>query len=245
MPAGSSKAAQAAQVKGIMKVRVSGVHPATTYYVRTITKDPANPDSVSNSPLKDVTTATGVALYRTAGGTTQGMANDLVAFPVYVRPTEQTDAEPRLGDLVIFEDTGASNPISAFVGDGAMSPEGILDMNNLFGGDGSSLTIAGGETISLRIYRAGNLSTLTHYRRTPQNSATVSVVGLTKGFFADINLDGKVDDQDFAAFKTQYRTMPNDGTYNPDFNFVDDPDGKVDVREFGKFSKEYGRTNVQ
>ncbi len=244
MPAGSSRAAQAAQTKGIMKVRVSGVLPATTYHVRTITKDTANPDSINYSVLQDVTTAAAVALYHTAGGAAQGLANDLVAFPLYVRPMEQT-AEPRLGDLIIFEETGASYPISAFAGEGALSPEGILDMNNLFGGDGSSLAIAGGETISLRIYRAGNLSTLTHYRRTPLNSAMVSVVGLIKGFFADINLDGKVDDQDFAVFKTQYRTMPNDGTYNPDFNFVDDPDGKVDVREFGKFSKEYGRTNVQ
>lgn len=245
MPAGSTNSAQAAQAKGIMKVRVSGVLPATTYHVRTITKDPANPDSVSYSTLQDVTTAFGVALYHTANNTTQGIANDLVAFPVYVRPTEQADTAPRLGDLILFEETGASYPISAFVGDGALSPEGMLDMNNLFGGDGSSLVIEGGETISLRIYRAGNLSTLAHYRRTPQNSGVVSVVGLINGFFADINLDGKVDDQDFSAFKTQYRTMPNDGIYNPDFNFANDPDGKVNVRSFGKFSKEYGRTNAQ
>jgi hypothetical protein len=73
----------------------------------------------------------------------------------------------------------------------------------------------------------------------------VYVVEPVKGFFADINLDGKVDDEDFAAFKAQYRTSSNDPSYNPDFNFVDDPEGKVDARDFSKFSKEYGRTNVE
>jgi hypothetical protein len=243
MPAGSSRVAQAAQSKGIMKVSVSGVKPATTYYVRTVTKDPVNADNVSFSAPQNVTTASDVPLYRTVNGAAQGLANDLVAFPVYVRPLDQA-AEPRLGDLIILEEQGSPYPVSAFAGDGALSPEGVLDLNNLFGPDGSSLAVSGGEIINLRIYRAGSLSTLTHYRKAPQNSAAVSVVGLLKGFFADINLDGRVDDQDFSAFKAQYRTMPNDTTYNPDYNFVDDPDGKVDVREFGKFSKEYGRTDV-
>ena len=86
---------------------------------------------------------------------------------------------------------------------------------------------------------------LTHYRRTPHNSGVCSVVGLQKGFFADINLDRTVDDQDFLLFKAQYRTMPDDPGYNPDFNFIEDPEGKVDVRDFSRFSQEYGRQNVQ
>lgn len=242
MPAGNVQA-QAAKAKGIMKVRVSGVLPATTYHVRTLTKDPANPDSFSYSAVQDVTTASVVALYRTVNNVSQGFANDLVAFPAYVRPSD-TAAEPRLGDLIILEQQAAAYPVSAFVGEGAVSPEGVLDLNNLFGADGASLAFAGSEVITIRIYRSGGLTTLMHYRRAPQNSNLVSVVALVKGFFADINLDGKVDDQDFAAFRTQYRTAPDDTTYNPDYNFADDPDGKVDVREFGKFSKEYGRTDV-
>lgn len=244
MPAGSSTAAQAARTKGIMKAQVSGAQPATTYYARAVTKDPANPDSAGYSALQEVKTAATVALYRTVNSTAQGLSNDLVAFRVYVRPADQA-AEPRLGDLVILEAHESPYPISAFAGDGALSPEGILDLNNLFGADGSSLAVSGGEIITLRIYRAGGLSTLSHYRRAPQNSAVVSVTSPLKGYFADINLDGKVDDQDFAEFKSHYRTAANDTTYNPDFNFVEDPEGKVDVRSFGKFSKEYGRTNVQ
>lgn len=241
---GESAAVQAARTKGIMKARVSGALPSTTYYARAVTKDPANPDSVSYSTLQEVTTASTVLLYRTVNSAAQALANDLVAVPVYVRPADQAD-QPRLGDLIMLEGQGTPYPISAFVGDGAVSPEGILDLNNLFGIDGSSLAVAGGETITLRVYRAGGLSTLTHYRRTPQNSGACSVVGLQKGFFADINLDRTVDDQDFLLFKAQYRTMPDDASYNPDFNFIEDPESKVDVRDFSRFSQEYGRQNVQ
>lgn len=244
MPAGSAKVAQAAQQKGIMKVRVSGLLPAATYYVRTVTKDALNPDSVSYSSLQQVTTASSVLLYGNVNGSVQGFANDLVAFPVYVRLADVT-AEPGLGDLVIIEEQSGLYPISSFVGDGALSPEGILDLNNLFGSDGASLSVTGAEKMTLSIYRAGNLSTLTHYRKAAQNSNSVSVAGLLSGFFADINLDGKVDDQDFMLFKAHYRSMHDDTIYNPDYNFVDDPESKVDVREFSKFSKEYGRTDVQ
>jgi hypothetical protein len=73
----------------------------------------------------------------------------------------------------------------------------------------------------------------------------VYVVDPLKGFFADVNLDGRVDDLDFAEFRKHYRTSPDDTNYNPDFNFVEDAEGKVDVREFSKFSKEYGRTDVR
>jgi hypothetical protein len=243
LPAGSNKAAQAAQAKGIMKVRVSGVNPATTYYVRTVTKDHNQPDSIAYSSLQEVMTASDVTLYSTSSGTVAGLANDLVALPVYIRPVETT-TEPGLGDLVILENQAAPHPISAFVGDGVVAPEGILDLNNLFNADGTSLAVSGGEVITLRVYRAGNLSTLTHYRRIPQNSAMASIVSPVKGFFADVNLDNRVDDRDFLEFKVQYRTMPDDAIYNPDFNFVNDPEGKVDVRSFGKFSREYGRTDV-
>lgn len=245
MPAGSSKASQAAKTKGIMKVRVSGVQPETNYHVRTVTKDPMNPDSISYSPLQQVTTASSIVLYRTVDESVQSLSNDLVAFPVYVRPVDSAE-EPGIGDLIILEDESARYPISSFAGDGCLSPEGILDLNNLFNASsGLSLALNSNETVELRVYRAGNLSTLTHYRKIPQNSGFVSVVGVLSGFFADINLDGKVDDQDFSAFRMQYRTLPDDTAYNPDYNSVDDPEGKVDVREFSKFSKEYGRTNVQ
>jgi hypothetical protein len=167
-----------------------------------------------------------------------------LSFRTYIRPSD-TSADPGIGDLVILEEEGAAYPISAFVGDWINSPEGILDLNNLFGVDSSSLDIKGGEKAVLRIYRSEGSSTLTHYRRAPQNGNMVYVVEPVKGFFADINLDGKVDDNDFAEFKKQYKTLPEDTVYNPDFNFVEDTEGKIDAKEFSKFSREYGRANVQ
>jgi hypothetical protein len=244
MPAGSGKVAEAARASGIMKVQVSGVKPATTYYARTVTADPSNATSISYSALQEVTTASTVALYRIDNGSPSAIANDLAAFPAYIRPSDAAQ-EPGLGDLILVEEPGAPYPVSAFVGDGVLSPEGLLDLNNIYGTGGANLAVSGNEKMSVKVYRAGTLATLTHYRIAPQNSGQVSIAAFAKGFFADINLDGGVDDQDFALFKAQYKTVRDDGTYNPDYDFVDDPDGKVDVREFSTFATEYGRTNVQ
>ena len=120
----------------------------------------------------------------------------------------------------------------------------MIDLNNLFGPDMTSLWIKGGEQAQLRFYRGGSLSTLLHYRRLPLNSGTVSVLEPVKGFFADINQDGKVDDADFAAFRNQYRTVPDDATYNPDFKFVQTPSSKIDAQDFARFAREYGRVSV-
>lgn len=244
MPAGSQNVLQAAKNKGVIKVMVSGLNPATKYYVRTVTKEAANLANVSYSPLYEVITASKVMPYYYLNNTPQGFSNDLVSFKVYMRSSE-IDAGLRIGDLMILEDENSIYPISAFVGDWINSPEGLLDLNNIFGIDNMTRNIIGGEKIILRIYRGGVLSTLIHYRRIPQNGNMVYVVESLKGFFADINLDGRIDDLDFTEFKKQYRTIPDDASYNPDFNFVEDSEGRVDIREFSKFSREYGRTDVK
>jgi hypothetical protein len=244
MPAASPSTAQAAKQKGIMKVRVSGVQPSTHYYVRAVTKDPANQSSVGYSALMEVTTASLVVPYRLTDSALQGFANDLAPMSVYIRPVDQGQ-ETGAGDLVVLESGNSPYPISAFVGDGALAPEGVLDLNNLFDSTGLSRDVAGGEKITVLIYRGTALSNLQHYRKTAAKNNLAEVAEPATGYFADINLDNAVDDSDFTEFKKQYRTVPNDDFYNPDFNFVEDAEGKVDVREFSAFSKEYGRTNVQ
>lgn len=246
MPASSTTVVEAARNKGIMKIRVSGLSPSTAYYVRTLTGDPENPQSIGYSALYEVITASEVTPYYYSGDTAQGFSNDLVAFTVYIRPLDKdTEPEPGAGDLIILEDEVSPYPISAFAGDGINSPQGILDMNNLFNIDGLSRDVTGGEKIVLRVYRAGTLSTLIHYRRIPQDEGMVYVAEPVRGFFADINLDGNVDDEDFEEIRKQYRALPDDADYNPDFDFVDDEEGKIDVREFSKFTREYGRTDVE
>lgn len=245
MPDAPQDVATAARRKGIMKVRVAGLAPKTTCYVRTVTADPADPASIAYSALQQVTTAELVVPYqKAADGTLQGVVNDLISMKVYLRPSD-TDAAPGQGDLVLMETIASPYPVSAFVGVGITAPEGVLDLNNMFGTDMASLFIQGGENTLLTVYRGGALSTLSHYRRFPANGGTVAVGEPAKGFFADINLDGKVDDQDFAEFRKQYRTAPDDPTYNPDYKFVEGSDVRINAQDFARFAREYGRTGVQ
>lgn len=245
MPAASQEVAAAARSRGIMKVRVVGLTPNTRYYVRAVTADPADPTSVGYSGLQEVSTAAAVVTYRTANdGSLAGFANDLLTMRVYLRPGDN-DTVPGQGDLILLETPASPWPLSAFVGAGIAAPEGILDLNNLFGLDMASLNILGGEKTLLSIYRGGTLSTLLHYRKFPASSNTAAAAEPVKGFFADINLDGKVDEQDFAEFRKQYRTVSDDTAYNPDYNFVADPAGRIDAQDFARFAREYGRTDVQ
>jgi hypothetical protein len=245
MPDASQEVAAAAKVKGIMQVRVSGLTPNTRYYARSVTRDPANPDSIGYSATLEIRTAKLVAPFTLAqDGSLQGFANDLATMKVYLQPNDQ-QAVPGLGDLLVLETRTAGYPLSAFVGAGSIAPEGVIDLNNLFGPDFSSLWVKGGETTQISFYRGGTLATLLHFRRLPINSGMQAASEPAKGFYADINLDGKIDDADFQEFKQQYRTAPNDGNYNPDYKFVQNLSGKIDAQDFASFAKQYGRTGVQ
>jgi len=160
---------------------------------------------------------------------------------VYIRPNDQ-QAVPGAGDIMLLESPSAAYPLSAFVGNGVKAPEGVIDLNNLFGKNLATLLVKGGEDVRISFYRGGTLATLIHYRRIQSNSAAASVFEPVRGFFADINLDGKVDEADFAEFRKQYRTSPGDVAYNPDYKFVQSEDGRIGALDFSRFAKEYGRT---
>jgi hypothetical protein len=240
MPAASSAVAQAAKNMGIMKVRVSGLAASAKYYFRAVTKDSQNPASTGYSPVYEVAMASKIIPYRNE----QVFSNDLAFFNVYVRPSDSGD-KSGAGYLVIVETDGAAYPVTAFAGDGTGAPGCIIDLNNLFNADGENLDLAGNEKMIITVYRKWTLSPLTHYRKVAPDGNLVRVAESVKGFFADINLDGKIDETDLNEMKKQYRMMPDDSAYNPDFNFVTDSGEKVDVREFSKFSIEYGRINVE
>ena len=83
----SAQVAAAAQQKGIMKIRATGLAPSTTYYARTVSKDPDAPASIGYSSLLEVTTAGIVKSYRQAsGGGLLPLTNELMSFKVYIRP---------------------------------------------------------------------------------------------------------------------------------------------------------------
>lgn len=241
MPCAANIAAAALQ-KNIFKVRIEGLQPQTDYYVRAMSIDKTDSTSFSVSTLQKVTTAKEAASYtHDSNGNPVVISNDLSTFPVYIQPNS-TDAQPGLGDIVILQVPDAGYPISAFVGDGITAPEGVLDLNNLFGPDGVALLLANREKAIITVYRGGTLSSLVHYRWIPAPSGLTEAQEPVKGFFADINLDGSVDMTDFQEFKQYYGTKNTDDTYNPDFDFLNA--GVVDARDFSKFSGQYGRTNV-
>lgn len=245
MPDLTAAVAASAKAKGIMKIRVSGFDANKTVYARAVTRDPADSANVGYSPLQTVTTTKEARPYTVAtDGSLPPLANSMLAVKVYIRPSDPAEV-PGQGDLVVLETAAAAAPVSTFVGAGAVSPEGVVDLNNLFGRDLYSLDVKGGETAQLRIYRGNTLATLYHYRRFPTKTDGASVGVPVKGFFADINLDGKVDEQDLVEFRKYFRTAPQDTAYNPDFNFVEDQDGRIDAQEFVRFAREYGRSNVE
>ncbi|MDD2274002.1 MAG: hypothetical protein PHP95_12430 [Desulfuromonadaceae bacterium] len=245
MPDASQDVAAAAKARGVMKVRVSGLAAATKYFVRSVSRDPVDPASVGYSTILEITTASLVAPYAMGqDGLLQGFTNDLATMKVYIQPGEQQSAQG-MGELLLLEMPSAAYPLSTFIGIGTSAPEGVIDLNNLFGQQlTTSLWAKGGENAQLRVYRGGTLATLLHYRRLPLNSGFVAAVEPVKGFYADINLDGKVDDADFEEFRKQYRTSPNDDTYNPDFKFITTPSGKIEAQDFASFAKQYGRADV-
>ncbi len=81
-----------------------------------------------------------------------------------------------------------------------------MDLNNLFGTDGVSLDIQGDENATIRIYRGGTFSTLLHYRKFAVDTGEGGVSEPVRGFFADFNLDGAVDEADFEMFKSVYKS---------------------------------------
>ncbi len=247
MHGASAAVVEAARVRGIMKVCVTGLSADSTYFVRTVTKDPAIPGSVGYSALAEVRTAALVVPYKTeSDGTLRNFSNDLLSFGVYIRPMD-TDSVA-IGNLLILEPDGSSYPVSAFVGegDGTNLTTGVLDLNNIFSDSVTqSLNIAGGERSQIRVYRGGTLSTLLHYRLLPIDEELVNVLKPVRGFFADINLDADIDEVDFNEFRNYYRLLDNDGAYNPDFNFVINSTNRIDVMDFSRFAAEFGRTDVK
>lgn len=241
MPGAGSATRSAALGKGNMKVMVSGLASNTTYYVRAAMADPQAQSGIGYSSLEEVTTASKAVPYKDANGVAVSLSNDLVTFRSYM---PEANPDNGSGDLMLLEIPGVEYPLSAFVGEGVRAPEALFDLNNLYGADGFSADVPGGDRIVIRIYKGGLVSAVLHYRRLAQNSGFAAASEPLKGYFADVNVDGKVDDGDFELFKVQYGTVSSDSGFNPDFDFVEDAAGAIDVKDFSRFSVEYGKQGL-
>lgn len=122
LAAGYQRRVNAAQVRtetrgfGLMMMRVSGCHPATTYYFRLIST-PTNGAPVVNpvsGPLPSVTTAVENSF----------VANDQVIILNVPDPGSE-------GEIVLLSHTNAAYPLAAVVGDGVGTNQVFFNVNDL------------------------------------------------------------------------------------------------------------------
>jgi hypothetical protein len=153
----------AAEDNGVMKVRVTGLAPDTTYYFMTITTSKSTPDTTYNpsaDPFTPVTTESETVRTYESGGDILPFSNDLIIEACYL----DDGTTPAEGTLLLATVAGGNHPITAFVGDGVASPNAVIDLNNVFSSDTSeNLDLSQGLNLTLLNFRglAGN-SIVTH-----------------------------------------------------------------------------------
>ena len=198
----------AAENLGVMKVRVNGLTPDTTYYVQTVTTSKNAPVDTVMQPAAGALIAvrTEVVVQRTmdTGSAIVPTGNDLLV--VQARMPDGSSAP--MGALVILKLQNASYPISAFVGDATPQPyQTFLDLNNLFSMEaGVTLMLMGDETATAsRFMGTGGIS----YARysVPLNSASSmphSPPPVAQLYYADYDGDMDIDGLDLATFADYY-----------------------------------------
>jgi hypothetical protein len=232
---GDSAIAVAAEDLGVMKVRVSGLQPNTTYYYQTVTtaKPPASGVTLfpAAAPMGAVTTENNIVRTRLSWGADVPFANDLLVFDCDVA-----------GALLVAEVQGADYPVSGFGGDGLASPVAYVDLNNAFRASSHETMPTKGESVTLTKFK-GSLGTESTELWLPGRTelAQISSPSDVSGCDGDFNADGDVDGGDLATFAAVFgRTDCTSAASCPgDF----DEDGDVDGGDLAKFAAHFGRTN--
>ena len=154
---GDPELVEAAQEKGVMLVEVANLEPDTEYCVETVTVSSLTALSVNApaAPLRVFTERRTTRARDTGGPAPTAFQNDLVKLAV----TRSTPGAPTLGALVLLQVSGASAPLTTWVGD-AIDDDGdpatstalaLFDLNNLYdaaGGESLDLIGDGSEEIS-------------------------------------------------------------------------------------------------
>ena len=152
-----------AQNNGVMKVRVTGLAPDTTYFFRTLTTSKLTAESTiypDSSPLLSVHTELKTVRTYTSGMETFPFSNDVIIKACYL----EDGTTPAEGTLLLATVKGANHPITAFVGDGVGPPYALIDLNNVFSRDFSeNLDLQSGENLTLVNFRGiSGYSIITH-----------------------------------------------------------------------------------
>ena len=151
---------------GVMKVRVSGLKPHTTYYIQTETTSKIN-GKATIYPVEPIIIQT--------EKTTFPVNNGVLVQKIYFRNRVAGN-----GSLLILSVTGCSHPVSGWVGGSTRppSPYALIDLNNLY----SSLTnktfqVIGGEKMTVLGY--GGLMGFGHYTSKVPPPTQNTIVELT------------------------------------------------------------------
>ena len=139
----------AAQNRGVMKIRVTGLSPSTTYYFQTQTISIPGAETTSSpsvAPFASVTTSAAAGKITGSGLEQIPFTNDLIYSDIY----EGDGTTPADGALLLAEVDGARYPVSSFVGDEFAGPRAAVDLNNLYSSlDNKSFSLQGGRKIVL------------------------------------------------------------------------------------------------
>ncbi len=230
---------------GIVKVEIAGLTPNTTFYVQTETTTSSGLVSEpAAAPYLEFTTA--VESTKT-NSSDQPIVNDLIQFPLF----EPDNLTPAPGTLMLLKANGISAyPVSAFMGQGGlMSPNAMVDMNNLFDSAGLSAEVASDQVIEITHYRGLNCASdisrqaLGVRKRAPEHTESPSITELeipANCFFANLDCSDTIDIVDVQALLNIWGTGVGGCRYNPHFDINDD--GDINIIDFQAILNQWNKT---
>ncbi|HEU4401579.1 MAG TPA: hypothetical protein VFT43_05690 [Candidatus Polarisedimenticolia bacterium] len=184
---GDASIVTAAQQKGVMVVRAAGLAPDTEYCVQTVTTSLFSAQTTTSPvpPLRIRTEKKTTRARAAAVGDPNLVAfgNDLAKLSI----TRATPDAPTAGALVLVKVSGASSPLSGFVGDAIDDDNdpstpttlALFNLNNLYdavSGESLDLLGGGGEEISARALGGPDGFVTVHARIVPADTALSEVV---------------------------------------------------------------------
>jgi hypothetical protein len=231
-----------AEDNGVLKVRVSGLEPDTTYYFQTVTtaKSTLDVTCYPATPLfPGVTTESLVLRTKMCGEAEVPFTNDVITVECYL-PESSTPAE---GTLLVAEVEGCHYPISRFVGDCVPVPEAYIDLNNLFSLQSyTTKPIYGGEPLTLtRFMGIYGVETSEYYVPINEQLAQMKFPLLIPPCQGDFDDDGDVDGSDLAVFAADFGRTDCDSGPECEGDF--DHDNDVDGSDLAVFAADFGRTD--
>jgi len=242
LTSGSVEISALAEEKGVMKVRVSGLTPDTTYFFQTITTSTLTYDVThypEAAPFLPVTTERRVARTRAAGSVEVALTNDLIYRNCYL-PDGITPAE---GTLLIAGVAGSTYPVSAFVGDGLAPPGASVDLNNLFSSENhQTRALSGGEPLTLtRFMGIHGIETGVYFVPMNRELAEMRLPLTAAPCQGDLDSDGDVDESDVESFAADFGRT--DCSIEPHCAGDVDLDGDEDGSDLAVLAEDFGRTD--